>query len=135
MSDAAVESRWVGGLRFEAAGQADERVVVDGDSEAGPSPMESLLISLASCMGSDVVDILTKGRVAFEGLVVRVEGDRRPDPPRRYTRIRLAYQVEGLAEGAEDKLDRAVALSRDKYCSVLHSLRPEIEVSIRIGSG
>ena len=135
MSDAVVRSQWVGGLRFEASGRAEVPVVVDGDGEAGPTPMESLLIALASCMGSDVVDILTKMRVPFDALTVRVEGDRRPEPPRRYTTLRLVYEVEGVPEGAEDKLRRAVDLSRDTYCSVLHTLRPDLDLTIRIERG
>ena len=132
MSDTLVEARWDGGMRFEAAGRSGVPVVVDGDTADGPSPMESLLIGLATCMGADVVDILTKMRVPFDGLAVRVEGDRRPEPPRRYTAIRLTYDVEGVAPESQDRLQRAVDLSRDKYCSVLHSLRPDIEISIRI---
>jgi putative redox protein len=135
VSGAAVEARWVGGLRFEAVGRGEGKVLVDGDSGAGTSPMETLLVSLAACMGSDVVDILNKGRVAFDGLVVRVEGDRRPVAPRRYTAIRLTCAVEGLADGAEEKLRRAVDLSREKYCSVLHSLRRDLEVTIRTEIG
>lgn len=134
MSDTNVRSRWLGGLRFEATGRADVPVVVDGDGKQGTTPMETLLVSLVACMGSDVVDILTKMRVPFEALTVRVEGDRRPEPPRRYTALRLVYQVAGVPEGDADKLQRAVSLSRETYCSVLHSLRPDIDVSIRIES-
>ena len=132
MSDGAVEARWDGGMRFEAAGRSGVPVVVDGDQTDGPSPMESLLIGLATCMGADVVDMLAKMRVPFHGLAVRVEGDRRPEPPRYFTAIRLTYEVTGVAEESQDKLQRAVDLSRDKYCSVLHSLRSDVEVSIRI---
>lgn len=132
MSDTVVEARWDGAMRFEAAGKSGVPVVVDGDQAEGPSPMESLLIGLATCMGADVVDMLGKMRVPFDGLAVRVEGDRRGDPPRRYTAIRLAYGVSGVPEESEEKLQRAVDLSRDKYCSVLHSLRPDVEISIRI---
>ncbi len=135
MSDVAVEVRWEEGLRFEATGRSGVPVVVDGGGAAGPSPMESLLIAVASCMGIDVVDILKKMRVPFEGLAVRAEGDRRPDPPRRYTAIRLTYETEGVGEDARDQLQRAVDLSRDKYCSVLHTLQPDVDVSIQIDAG
>ena len=134
VSAVAVEARWDGGMRFETAGRSGVPVVVDGDKTGGPSPMESLLIALATCMGADVVEILTKMRVPFDGLAVRVEGDRRPEPPRRYVAIRLVYDVEGVPEPARDKLSRAVELSRDKYCSVLHTLRPDLEVTIRIAA-
>ena len=135
MSDVKVAARWVGEQRFETRGAADAPMTVDGGKEAGPSPMESLLIGLATCMGADVVEILGKMRVAFDALEVRVEGDRRPAPPRRYTAIRLTYEVTGLGPEADGKLQRAVDLSRDKYCSVLHTLRPDVEVSIAIETG
>lgn len=135
MSDVTVRARWTGGLRFEAVGRADVPMVVDGDGEAGPTPVESLAVGLATCMGADVVDILTKMRVPFDELSVRVDGDRREEPPRRYTALRLTYDVTGVAEESEPKLRRAVDLSRDKYCSVLHSLRPDLEVSVRIEAG
>ncbi len=135
MSDLTVEARWVEDQKFEATGGSGVAVPLDGRRATGPSPMEALLVGLGTCMAADVVEILQKGRVAFDGLAVRVEGDRRPDPPRRYTAIRLTYEVTGLDGEANGKLQRAVDLSRDKYCSVLHSLNPDIEVSITIETG
>ena len=132
MSDTVVEARWLDGERFEAVGKAGVAVTVDGRQEQGPSPMDALLTALGTCMGIDVVQILEKMRVSFDGMTVRVEGDRRAEPPRRYTAIRLTYDVQGVAETDADKLQRAVDLSRDKYCSVLHSLRPDTELSVRI---
>lgn len=121
--------RWTGeGLRFEAEGAG--HVVIDGDAEVGPSPMQALLLGLAGCMAVDVVMILQKMRVPLEGMKVRVEGERAPEPPRRFTQIRLIYEVRGLPREAEDKLDHAIALSREKYCSVLHTLRPDISIGI-----
>lgn len=132
MSDLTVEARWVEDQKFEATGGGGVPVALDGRQTTGPSPMEALLIGVATCMGADVVDILTKGRVAFDGLTLRAEGDRRRDPPRRYTAIRLTYELSGVAAEANGKLQRAVDLSRDRYCSVLHSLDPDIEVSIEV---
>jgi putative redox protein len=132
VSDVRVEVVWDEGLRFEGRGRGGVPVVLDGDSVAGPSPTETLLMGLAACMGADVVDILKKMRVPLEALSVRAEGDRRPEPPRRYTAIRLTYETRGVPGQDADKLQRAVELSRDKYCSVLHTLRPEVDVEIRI---
>lgn len=132
MSDVSVEVRWDRALVFEGAGRSGVPVVMDGNSAAAASPMESLLMALASCMGIDVVDILNKMRVAFDGLAVRADADRRADAPRRFTAIRLIYEVEGVTEAAQPKLQRAIDLSRERYCSVLHTLQPDIELSIRI---
>lgn len=135
MSDTVVEARWLEGQRFGVVGESGVEVTVDGAKADGPSPMETLLIGLATCMGVDVVEILEKMRVPLQGLAARVEGDRRADPPRRYTAVRLTYEVDGVADADADKLQRAVDLSREKYCSVLHSLRSDIELSIRIEGG
>jgi putative redox protein len=132
MSDLSVRVRWEQGLRFQAEGRSRVATVLDGDAAAGPSPMEALLMGLAGCMGVDVVDVLRKMRVPLTGLVVGVEADRRPEPPRRLTAIRLSYRAEGVPATELGKLQRAVDLSRDIYCSVLHSLQPDIDLTIRV---
>jgi putative redox protein len=131
----AVEVRWQDGLRFEAVGGAGVPVMLDGDRTSGPSPTEALLMGLAGCMAVDVVDILKKMRVPFSGLAVRADGERRADPPRRFTAVRLVYRVEGMPESEQDKLQRAIDLSRETYCSVLHTLRPDLDVEILIEVG
>jgi putative redox protein len=132
VSDTVVEARWDDGLRFRAEGRSGVPIVLDGASEEGPSPPEALLMSLATCMGVDAVDILGKMRVELGGFSVRVEGDRRPEPPRRYLAVRMTFTAEGMPPGDRPKLERAVALSRERYCSVLHSLQPDLDLAIRI---
>lgn len=125
-----VTLRWTGeALRFEGGG-AGSWVSIDGNAEAGPSPMQAVLLGFAGCMAADVIEILGKMRVPLAGLSVRVEGERAPEPPRRFTAIRLVYEVEGVPPEGEDKLARAIELSKEKYCSVLHSLRPDIAFQI-----
>lgn len=119
---------WSGdGLVFRGSGASGVPVTIDGNAGIGPTPMETLLLSLASCTASDVVEILGKMRVPLSGLEVLVEGERADEPPRRYTRILARYIVEGVPEAAEHKLQRAVELSVERYCSVLQSFRPDIE--------
>lgn len=132
MSDAVIEAHWDSGQRFEARGRSGVAIVLDGNTAAGPSPTEALLMSLAACMGADAVDILQKMRVPMTGLAVRAEGDRRSEPPRRYLAIRLAFTAEGLSAADLPKLERAIALSRETYCSVLHTLQPDLDLTIRI---
>lgn len=135
MSDLSVEVRWEEGLRFEGAGRGGQPVTLDSAAAAGPSPMEAMLMGLAGCMGVDVVDILAKMRIPPSALEVRVEGDRRAEPPRRLTAVRMVFRVDGVAPDDRPKLRRAVDLSRDTYCSVLHSLRPDLDVDVRIEDG
>ena len=83
----------------------------------GPSPMEAVLAALCACTSVDVVSILEKKRTPLRSLVVTAEAEQAPSPPRVFTRIRLVYRVDGdglTRKGVED----AVALSKDKYCSV-----------------
>ena len=120
-----VELTWQGGLRFEA--RADGyTLVVDSERRAGVSPTQALAVSLAGCMAIDVVDILQKGRLALAGLEARLESERRADPPRYVTRIALHFVVRG--DVPADRVERAIELSRERYCSVWHSLRQDIDL-------
>jgi putative redox protein len=121
----AVELTWQGGLRFEA--RAGERtLVLDSERRAGLSPVQALAVSLAGCMAIDVVDILQKGRFPLDGMTVRLESARRGDPPRHVTRVAFHFVVRGDGIPA-DRVERAIELSRERYCSVWHSLRRDID--------
>ena len=117
---------WAEGLRFGAT-SGRIAAVIDGDSTAGPSPVQMLVLGLASCMSIDVVDIIGKGRHEFTAFRVTVNAERLPEPPRRLTKVTLHFHVHGNVP--EAAVERAIALSRDKYCSVWHSLRQDIELT------
>ncbi len=87
----------------------------DGAVSAGPAPMEMLLVSLAGCTAVDVVHILNRQRQPMTGLKVNVKGERASDYPMVYTHITIEYVVQGDVD--EEKLERAIALSEEKYCS------------------
>jgi putative redox protein len=120
----AVELAWKGGFRFEARA-GDQTLVVDSERRAGVSPTQALAVSLAGCMAIDVVDILQKGRFPFDAMDVRLTTQRRVEPPRHLTRVRLHIVVSGSVP--PDRVERALELSRERYCSVWHSLRPDID--------
>ncbi|MGH7571959.1 MAG: OsmC family protein [Gemmatimonadota bacterium] len=122
---------WLGDERFHAVTPSGIEVPVDGMRETGISPMESLAMALASCMGTDVVDILKKGREELTGCRVRMDGTRRDDPPRRYTAIRLVFELTGWSL-SRAKAERAVQLSRDTYCSVWSSMAPDIDLVVEL---
>lgn len=132
MADTSVHLRWTDELTFVGGADGGPEITTASGGGAGPSPTQLLLLSVAGCMGVDVKDILDKSRVPVEALEVQVEGDRRADPPRRFTALRLTYRVRGPEEGDQAKLQRAIDLSRDKYCSVLHTLNPDLDLDIRI---
>jgi putative redox protein len=116
---------WNSDLSFTAT-SAGTTVSIDGNSTAAPSPVQTLAISLAGCMAMDIVSILVKGRHPLRGLTATIVADRASEEPRRLIRAKLRYSVEGDIPHAA--VERAIALSRDKYCSVWHSLRTDIEL-------
>jgi putative redox protein len=135
MSPSEVALRWRGdGLAFVGGVPGGPEIVLDSEGKAGPSPTHLLLLSLAGCMGVDVRVILEKSRVPLESLEVWVEADRVEEAPRRFRSIRLTYRLRGPGEEDEAKVARAIELSREKYCSVLHTLRPDIELDVRVES-
>jgi putative redox protein len=120
--------RWVGEMRFEGGAAGQPPILVDGDKKVATSPVELLLLSAASCTGTDIVMILQKQRVALEEMTIAVRGTRREEHPRRYTAI--AFHVSVRGGGADEaKVRRAIELSLEKYCSVVASLAPDIAVS------
>lgn len=122
----AAELIWSEALQFGAT-SGSTALIVDGDSLAGPSPVQLLAIALAGCMAIDVVDILRKGRHVVSAFRTTVTGTRAEEPPRRLLDVRLEFHVHGQVP--EAAVDRAISLSREKYCSVWHSLRQDIALS------
>lgn len=133
MSSSEVTLRWTGtGLTFTGGVAGGPQLTLDSGGSEGPSPTQALLLSLAGCMGVDVCMILEKSRVPLESLEVVVSGERNPEPPRFFNSIRLTYRVKGPGDEDQAKLERAVQLSKDKYCSVLHTLRSDLDLDVRI---
>jgi putative redox protein len=125
---------WQEGLRFLGGEVAGPQVTIDGDNAAGPGPMVTLLLAAAACTGSDVVSIADKMRLRLKGLRIDIAGTRRAEEPRRYVSIHLDYRVSG--EGLDPaKVRRAVDLSLEKYCSVIHSLAPDIAITYALSLG
>lgn len=115
----AASAVWLDGERFVTEGSSGHAVVLDADrgQNSAPGPMEMVLRSLCACSATDVVVVLKKSRQAFVRLEVSAQGERAPEPPSIYTRIHMVYRVAG--ESVERAVvERAVALSHAKYCSV-----------------
>jgi putative redox protein len=119
-----VDLAWTGqGERLAGrAGTAAMAMDVAGGSD--PTPVQTLAFALAGCMGMDILDILAKGRLPVTGLRLRLTGERVADPPRRFTSFALHVTVTGAVP--PDRIERALALSVEKYCSVWHTLRPDL---------
>lgn len=105
-------------------------ITFDSDSVAGVSPMQALGAALAACMAMDVVVILRKGRQDLQGLKVSLTGTRAPEEPRRLTGVTIHYVIVGNIP--DEPIQRAIELSRNKYCSVWHSLRQDIPLEVTL---
>lgn len=114
---------WDGEQQFTGfVGQHE--VGMDGSAHAAPTPVQMLALSLAGCMAIDVVHILGRGRHQVTSLKAAFRGERSGEDPKRFTAVRLDFELTGQMEA--EHVERALALSRDKYCSVWASLRPDI---------
>lgn len=118
-----LELAWAGGRRFTGH-LGPVEVTLDAEGRRAPTPVQALALALGGCMAMDVVEILTKARVPLEGLRVRVTGERAAEPPRRFVGFTLRFRAAGAVP--PDRLAQALELSRERYCSVWHSLRPDI---------
>ncbi|KRE12957.1 peroxiredoxin [Bosea sp. Root483D1] len=126
-------ARWVEGMAFMGEAGSGHAVMMDGAPEYGGRnigirPLEMLLIGLAGCTGFDVVQILKKGREAVTGCDVEVEAERATEDPKVFTKIHIAYRVSGRGL-SQAKAERAVTLSKEKYCSASIMLGATAEMS------
>lgn len=115
----------VGAAAFEATSGTGGKLVVDGSPEIGGEgrgmrPMELLLSSVASCSAMDVLHILRKQREPLEHLRVEIEGTRKDAVPSPFTHMKMVFVVRGAVD--EHKLERAVRLAVEKYCSARANL-------------
>ncbi|MFW3147077.1 MAG: OsmC family protein [Thermoplasmatota archaeon] len=108
----------------------DTKKVVGG-FETAPSPMEVLLQSLLGCTSMDVVSILKKMKVEYDSFEVHETHERSEEHPKVYTKIHLSFRFEGDSLDQE-KLKKAVFLSKERYCSVSAMLRSSVEITYEI---
>jgi putative redox protein len=100
------------------------KLTLDSAGQAGPSPMQALGFAVAACMAMDIVHVLRKGRHDLRGLKAALVAQRATEEPRRFTRVTIHFTITGQVPSAP--IQRAIDLSRDKYCSVWNSLRQDI---------
>jgi putative redox protein len=124
--------RWVEGHLMLASDSNGHSIVIGKSPDpqhvwAGVKPSDLLLMAAASCSAYDVLDILTKQRESFVDLKVLCTGEQLPDPPYSFLKIHLHYVVYGNV--SPEKLEKAIHLSEEKYCSVINTLRPGVPFS------
>jgi len=126
----------VEGVSFVGETGSGHAVVIDGAPEnggrnLGMRPMEMVLTGAAACTAFDVVLILKKGRQPVADCVVTAEAERAEEEPRVFTRIHLVYAVAGRGLDAR-QVERAVKLSKEKYCSATIMLAKTAEITYEI---
>ncbi len=104
-------------------------VEFDAQQQWGCSPTETLLLSVAGCMAIDMVSFLKKMKCEIVSYKMDIVGERNPTPPQYYTAIEMIINVAGKGLTTK-KLERAISLSHEKYCSVYHSLRKDMKVKV-----
>ncbi len=117
-----VTVKWKDGMNFEAIGVSNRAISMDaaeevGGKNLGPRPIELLLFGLGGCTGMDVISILRKMRKEITSFTIEIDADRAEDHPKVFTYIRVKYILKG--EGLREKdVEKAVNLSKERYCSV-----------------
>lgn len=130
-----IECIWKSNMTFEA--EVDNHIItmdtdpMVGGEGMGPRPKLLLLAGLAGCSGMDVVSILRKMRIEPEYFNIAVEGDLTEDHPKYYNKIHIIYSLKGKDLDIE-KVQKAVDLSKEKYCGVSAQLRFGAEITYEI---
>ncbi|SDC86791.1 putative redox protein [Williamwhitmania taraxaci] len=135
MSKVSVNTEWKGNMKFEAD-VFGHKIVVDADEasggeDSGARPKPLLLVALAGCTGMDVVSILKKMHVAFDGLNIMVEADQTEEHPKHYEAMKVIYEFKGK-DLPMDKLTKAVELSEERYCGVNAMFKKAMKMSYEI---
>ena len=124
--DVAVDLEWQGDNRLRCR-TAGVEILLDSPPTAGPNPVQAMAAALAACMAMDVLLVIQRGRLPLESLTARLTAERAPSDPRRIVKVELRFVLKGAIPA--DRVERAIQLSRDKYCSVWHSMREDIELA------
>jgi putative redox protein len=127
-----VTIRWVEGTLMIGTDSTGHSIIIgkspdDPKTDLGVKASDLLLLAAAACSTYDVAGILTKQREPLQDLKVMCSGEQQSDPPYTFTKIHLHYQVTGEVD--KDKLERAIQLSEEKYCSVVNTLRLGVPIS------
>lgn len=130
-----IEARWLKDLAFEVELDG-HKIYMDalkenGGNNTGPRPKPMMMVALAGCTGMDVASILSKMRENVEEFVVEVEGERSDEYPKEYTGMKVIYRIRGK-EISRKNVEKAVELSRTKYCGVSENYRKAFDLTHEI---
>ena len=124
---------YISGMRFEAHVGSGHTIVMDsspavGGEDLAARPMEHFLVSIAGCTGMDVVSILRKMRVEFSSMAINIEAERAANHPKVFKKVDIEYMFH-CDSAAASKIEKAIELSQQHYCSASAMVRAAAEVS------
>lgn len=124
--------RWVGGKMMVGTDSNGHSIAIglspdDPSRFIGVKPSDLLLLAAASCSAVDVVEILRKQREPLKDLTITCKGEQLSEPPYTFTQIHIHYMAYGPVN--PERMEKAIRLSEDKYCSVISTLRPSVSIS------
>lgn len=130
-----IQLDWLSDMAFETEVNG-HKIYLDagenaGGKNLGPRPKAFMMVALAGCTGMDVVSILKKMRVTYEALSVKIEGDLTEEHPKKYSEMKVIYNFKGKDLPLE-KIQKAVDLSRERYCGVSANYNDSFPVSHEI---
>ncbi len=109
-------------------GAPDDAKPENGGANLAPRPMETVLAGTGGCTAYDVVLILKRGRHDVRGCSVKLTSERAPADPKVFTKIHMHFTVSGKGLAAS-AVERAIAMSHDKYCSATIMLGKTAEIT------
>ncbi|MBF0345927.1 MAG: OsmC family protein [Nitrospirae bacterium] len=121
---------WDKDFIFLGRTQKGYEIDYDANVEWGCQPSEPVMLSLGACIATDCLMFLQKMKVTITSLKVNITGTKRETPPQHFTGFDIMLFVAGK-NLTEKKMDRAIALSVDKYCGVYHSLRRDVTLNVK----
>ncbi len=126
-----VSMNWLNDMAFETT-LYGHKLIIDasaehGGNDLGPRPKALMLVALGGCTGMDVVSILKKMRVEYNSLEIVVEGDLADEHPKKFLHMKVNYNFTGN-DLPLDKIQKAVDMSRDKYCGVYANYKESMQV-------
>ncbi|MCX8030900.1 MAG: OsmC family protein [Thermodesulfovibrionales bacterium] len=120
---------WDKDLIFVGRTQRGYEIEFDANLQWGCKPTDALVLALAGCTAIDVFVFLQKMQAEIKNFKISINAERNPTPPQYYKAIHMTITVKGQNIDSR-KIERAISLSHEKYCSVYHSLRKDMDVKI-----
>ena len=135
MATNSISSVYQGGMNFTTLIDGHS-ITIDldkaaGGAEAGPGPKILMLVSLAGCTGVDVVSLLKKMKANFSDFTINIKAHLTEVHPRIYDNVIITYNIK-VSKADESKVEKAIALSQDKYCGVSEMFRAFAKLSNKI---